>query len=349
MIYSRLVGHYSFRQLMKYVFYQKSDINSLLEIMPSRKYYSLYSQGRHALFHILKNLIQQQDIRTIAVPAWCCSIVHAVIESLPLEKILLDIRPNDLKIDLDYFTMVSKHKKIDCILLICENGNLYNQAEIDFFKSKNIVTLLDYSLAARNLSAIDSLDADFELYSGGFSKPVSSFGLGIAMSNKYPLSKVEITNDFAFKTFMKVIIHIACQSKLIYALLRNFLPRDDSSQYNSHEDIRSSYRSISAFLFALQCFNLQKSTFVAFQDYLHKQLIAKGIPSTLDHANGALLTKVLVSKEIQLKHVEMHLQYASPIENVGRLCAFSGVKDLKDNYHSFSVSLAVAKYKKIVL
>ncbi len=349
MIHSRLVGHYTIRHLMKYIFYQKSDVVELLQNMPARKNYAFYSQGRHALFYILKGLIEQQNITTIGVPVWCCSIVHSVIDALPIKKVLLDVNPENLKIDIGYFDKVALQSNVDCVLLICENGNLYQQEEIDFFKTQNIITILDCSLAARNLEAIEGLDADFEIYSGGFSKPVSSFELGIAMSNKYPVRQVEMIQKFAFNTFFKVIIHMACQSQIIYSVLMRFLPRDDSSYYSESEEVRASYRSISVFLMALQHLNQHKNQFVLFQKKMHEYLISNSIISTLDSANGTLLSKVLVPKEFKVKNMEMHKQYVSQqacINSSENLC---GAKNIVNNFHSFSISYSVVTDKKLTL
>lgn len=299
-MFGKFTGYYHFSSLKAYLFPDGDTVSKLSTLLPVGNVTGFFANGRDAIYHILMHhkALNGGTLKAV-VPAWTCNILYSVLESAGSEIIPMDVDPESLKMSIDDIINNSP----DIVLLVAENGAIYSDEEVSRLKNAGITVIGDYTLALRSLDLIRDQPCDYFVFSGGFSKPVSSVGLGIMITD-HPLKfPAKWNNSISLKNIFLMIIHLMLQVGFIYKLVSGLLKEPMKEHFSPQDDMTPNLRNASVLLNELNLFHTRRSEWKELQSDIYG-IIGGGSPVELR-------TKILLPQScvIRSNSIHFHNQY----------------------------------------
>ena len=355
-MFGRFVGHYDFNDIISYLKPDNELVSSIKKYLPDKNIY-FFNFCRDALFSALLHRLTLSDKKHIVIPSWGCPIITAVIHKAKFKPLLLDVDPRTLHMNIEEIIYVSNIYDIDSVVLVAENGVPYSKHEISKLKQHGITIISDYALSWQNFNKNHAPVSDYEIFSGGFSKPVSGLGLGV-LSTLYevndrftPMRKIEIGK------ILLLISHLFLQNLFLYKLLSKIIP-DDLQKNFGCELAEPSINSMAVILNSLKRIETIKDNWFILQDNIFNILLKFDSKSPSLKYNKFLQTKILIEKSIlenwHGKHeIEYHKQYQYDLLEDERTVKidsdYEGQKLIKKNYFSLSINKSVIDHQQLFI
>ena len=307
----RFFGHYSVRDLLCYCFPSPEVENRIIERLPA-KHCHLFGMGREALYTALLHRKRKSQARHIIIPGWGCPIVLATIRTAGFIPLLLDISSHSLHFDVQEIITVAQQYDVDSVVLISENGIPYSSEEIELIQNAGIAVIADHAVAWQNVNPTQPCLSDYEIFSGGFSKPICGLGLRVLTSTK-PIEIPERLGIHASPTdIIKMLAHLLLQNRSLYFFLQYLLPVELEKEF-SGEMHEHSLRSTAVVSNSFDRYNRTAEKRKEMQDSIRKILLQKASEAPLVHHPKPLHTKVIFEsallKRSLTRSIEFHKQY----------------------------------------
>lgn len=310
-MYGRFLGHYNLKDIITYILPNRDPVSEIKEYLLKKKAY-FFSLGREALYVALLHRRSFSKKRYVAIPGWGCPIVLATISRAGFKPLVLDISTESLHINVNELVELANYYDIDSVMLVAENGIPYNSNEINIIKKNDISVIADYAIGWQNLNVAEEHTSDFEMFSGGFSKPISGLGLGILTTDYDIQVPAKLPGRQASFSLILMLIHIMLQKRWFYSLVKTYVPQDLQKEYDGkiHDYTK---RSASVVVNSLIRRNKTREDWQKLQNRIRNVLQEKKSQAPLIHRNDCLQTKIIFEhkllKSCDKPSIEFHKQY----------------------------------------
>lgn len=348
-MFGRFVGHYEWADVVFALSTQRGAADALCAaIRAPQRHVRLFSRGREALHTAMLEWKRVHGGGLVATPAWGCPIVIAAIEKAGHTPLLIDVSPQTLRVDARQ--ILDQHIKTPLVgaLLVAENGAPWNDDAVAPLRDAGVPILLDYALAWGAALDADMPDADFHIFSGGFSKPISGLGLGVLVSRAPVDVPVCAPAPRTWTKSILVFAHLLLQSPSLYGLLRPLVPKDLEAEYDSQSRAPAD-ASCAVVLRSLERWRRRREAHQALLSEMRDMLSRAGCDSPLIDAPDAPLVKVLLEERAvtarRSREIEYHRQYTYDLRRDSRVklidSDYEGVRAIRDRYVSIAINPSV--------
>jgi len=340
MYFNRVIGYYGIERATAE---SAEEITSFLPDQPFLE----FRGARHGLYYYLQELKNYTSFRNIICPGWCCSILPITIVAAGFRPIFLDISPETLHLDIHDVEKCASQFDIAAIILVAENGITYTENDIDRIKNLNIKVVLDYALAWQY--GVNNLPhrGDAEIYSAGFSKPVSSINYGILSSREpclkhRPYPSLRSSSNIV-RSSIYIIAHKILQKPELGKLTSIALPNDKQEKY-TYDNSPPLPKARDLATNSLIYWKRNLDEYLRFIQDIYSVMLKCKVQTTQDQTFEYPLSKVLVFPSRRPKNInlEFHKQYKAYQENLELGVKFGnhhGIESIIDSGYSFSVGL----------
>lgn len=314
MYFNRIIGWYRLDDIITYLYPSKNIAEEIESLVPGKKLY-FFPSGREALYtYLLERRKRNGKGRSpvyIAIPSWGCPILAATIFLAGYVPLLIDLSPDSPKLDIDMLRYAASVYDIDSVVLVAENGLIYSRDEIESVQKLGLNVVNDLCLAWQNFSCFDTSQNTHEIFSGGFSKPVSGVGFGLLRTEMIAgglgrglvrkASPVDVARIFAHVLLEQFSAHRILSESIKPLVDAQFIPNPASGSINSAAVVLESYRR------RLRTRRL----WLGIQQEIQKILRGKGFVFN-QFVDGIVLNKILIHKELvkrECGQIEYHNQY----------------------------------------
>lgn len=346
-MFSRLLGYYTIRDV--WAFLRPSPVSAvdLAPFLPDRLC-QVFGAGREALFAALQHVAERgrDRGRRVLVPAWGCPIVLATVHRAGLVPVLVDVRPESLHFDPDAVEQATAREPTAAAILVAENGIPYSGEEVQRLRQGGMAFIADLAVAWPNVDAARAIDADYEILSGGFSKPVSGLGLGVLATALNLPTPTRLPPAARPGDVVRLLAHLVCQQPRWYGLLRGFVPAGLDAEYDGVLR-EASPRSLSVALNSLRRQWPLRPRMMELQAEIRALLQVRGSHCAFVRRPDVLHTKVLCEQRLFRSArgaIELHQQYAYDLladPRAARLDSdYPGVRAIRTEYVSFTINAA---------
>ena len=350
-MFNRLVGNYNLIDFLSFIFPKQNAFEELTHYLP-KKNVSFFNMGRDALYYTLLHQKTSSNKRHVIIPSWGCPIILATVHKAGFIPLLLDISAKTLKLNIDNIIEINKQYDINCVILVAENGITYTKQELQLLKNAELTIIADYAIAWQNITEATSSLSDFDIYSGGFSKPVSGLALGILTTNQtinVPKLKKE---ELPITEICKIFIHFVLQNRSLYRFFHSLIPKDIQTDF--HISLHSpSKASASLVSNSLKRILQTKHLWFDIQKKIQLLLSEKKSQAPIINIPDILHTKIIFEKELlystKSSHIEYHNQYSYNLLSDQRGTKinsdYENTKYIQENFISFTINHTVIKHQ----
>ena len=333
--FNRLVGYYGFADLLRL-----NRISEPVESIFPGKAVLTFKGARHALFCYLDNLRGKVSGKYVICPGWSCSILPLVIHESGFVPLFVDIDPHTLQFRYNDIVDATARFEVAAVVLVAENGNYYSSSFVKSVAELDVKVILDYALAWQN--GIENLphNGDAEIYSAGYSKPVSGLYFG-ALVTKDAIDLRQSRSSFPLQANVLIGAHIALQYVDSAKWFRGLLPKDSQEDYQ-FDSAEASNRSVAMATCSSKYWKSNYLEYLEFQVSISAVLKKFGIDTHEQSVfAGRLLSKIVIYPDHEPggDQIEFHRQYMKPLWKQGLGVIYSrldGVNSIIEKGYSFT-------------
>ena len=342
-MFTKFVGHYSLKDIVAYLFHGNNSLDFIRHHLPQKPIY-FYNSGRAALYDILLQRKQKSTKKHIIIPGYGCPIVLAVTHYAGFTPLVLDVSPHSLKMDVNEIIENSRKHDVDSVILIAENGILYEESELQQLKKEGLFLIADHCLSWQNLDRINTNLTDAEIFSGGFNKPISGLGFG-AMTTNEEMEKFHSKKSIYLLKLLKTMAFIVIQNPAIYPLFKSEMKKDPDSVFDGKIGLLS-LNSAAIVKNSLIKSEQYKQHWLDLQSQLksifEKREISSLVVSFPNYLQGRVLFQKKILKAKNYYGIHYHQQYKYDILSDERTKTiesdYEGIQRLKSDYLAMSLN-----------